>query len=306
MALVKAVKYGSKLRLGMAGPSGSGKSYTGLTLACAIAKLTGKRAACVDTERGSARLYADVFDFDTEEPDSFDPRRLVKTIDEIERGGQHSVLLVDGLSPYWNGKDGALEQVDKAKSGNNSFSGWKTVTPMHNALVDRLLSTSMHVIVTLRSKTEWIIEEDGKGRKVPKKIGTAPVMRDGIEYEFGVFMELDTTNTATVTKTRCPRLFGKSYSPVDESLAVTLIEWLDGKEAPAPPVEPGPTTEPDKPLTIEEFREELSVLYNKCVNQVGFVDEMARLGGKKAADFAAGRRREVLASMEDYVKAVAA
>jgi len=58
-----AVREQLKARVAIDGPSGSGKTWTSLTCATALAGPNG-RIAVIDTERGSARLYADFFKFD--------------------------------------------------------------------------------------------------------------------------------------------------------------------------------------------------------------------------------------------------
>lgn len=235
----KAVKRDAKLRLALCGPAGSGKTFTTLLIASAL----GKKIAYVDTEHGSASKYAHTdtcggpgacidpshFDFDVIEPSSFDPRELVKFIDEAVKQG-YDVICGDSLSHYWMGPGGELDLVDaKAKTTQgNSFAAWKTVTPFHNALVDKMISASIHVIVTMRTKTEWVVEKDEKGKNVPRKIGMAPVMRDGVEYEFDVCGDLDQDNNLVVTKSRCSALQGKVINRPGKEMAATLIDWLAG------------------------------------------------------------------------------
>ena len=173
----KAVKHGAKLRLAICGPSGSGKTYTLLRLATEL----GGPMAVVDTERGSASKYADIFDFDVLELDSYDPRRLVEMIDAAAKSG-YRVLCIDSLSHFWMGKDGELDLVDRIarrSQSNNSFGAWKQVTPLHNELVDRIIGAPMHVLVSLRAKTEWVLERDEKtGKTVYKRVGKIKVNKD--------------------------------------------------------------------------------------------------------------------------------
>ena len=121
------------------------------------------------------------------------------------------ILIIDSLTHAWSGKNVALELVDKAtarlKSGN-SFAAWREVTPLHNQMVDAIMASKLHVIATLRSKTEYVMEEDSRGRKVPRKICMEPIKRDGLEYEFDVVGDMDWENRLIVTKTRCPELAG--------------------------------------------------------------------------------------------------
>lgn len=224
----KATKGSGKLRLALAGPAGSGKTYTSLSVACAL----GQPVAVVDTERGSASKYADMFDFDVLELESFHPDRYVEAIHDAEAAG-YAVLVIDSLSHAWMGKDGALELVDKAarrSQSSNSFAAWREVTPSHNAMVDAIVGAGLHVIVTMRSKQEYVQEKDDRGRTVIRKVGLAPVQRDGLEYEFDVYGDLDNDNTLIVGKTRCPALSGAVLKKPGAALAQTLTEWLMGDD----------------------------------------------------------------------------
>lgn len=221
----KATKMLARLRLALVGPSGSGKTYSAL----AIASGMGKRIAVVDTERGSASKYAGLFGFDVLQLDTFHPQKYVDAITEAEQAG-YDVLVIDSLSHAWIGKEGALDLVDAAarrsKTGN-TFNAWRDVTPLHNALIDAILRSKCHVIVTLRTKTEYVVEKDEKtGRSVPRKIGLAPVQRDGVEYEMDVVGELDLDNVLTITKTRCPELSGAVVRRPGGDLAKVLAAWL--------------------------------------------------------------------------------
>jgi hypothetical protein len=232
----RATKEQSRLRLALAGPAGSGKTYTALLLASALAD--GDGVALIDTERGSASKYADAFPpFDVLELASFHPERYIEAIGDAEAAG-YRVLVIDSLSHAWMGKDGALELVDKAgkrsPSGNN-FAAWREVTPLHNALVDAMLGANLHIIVTLRSKTEYVIEKDDKGRTSIRKMGLAPVQRDGLEYEFDVYADLDQSHTLIVGKTRCMALADAVITRPGKELAATLRDWL-GSGVPAPTV----------------------------------------------------------------------
>lgn len=226
MKFKQAKKAQSSLRMALLGPSGSGKTFTALT----IAKALGERVAVIDTERGSASKYAgDVATFDVLELESFSPDTYVEAIEAAAKEG-YTVLVIDSLSHAWMGKDGALEQVDKvsAKSrSGNSFAAWREVTPMHNALVDAILRYPGHVLVTMRQKTEWVLEEDDRGKKVPKRVGMAPVQRDGMEYEFDVVGDMDHAHSLVVSKSRCPALADAVIRKPDGKVAEALKAWLD-------------------------------------------------------------------------------
>jgi ABC-type oligopeptide transport system ATPase subunit len=240
MAFQKATKRQAKLRLALIGPSGSGKTYTALTIATDL--VPDGRIALIDTERGSASKYADLFSFDVQELESFHPQRYIQAIQEAQQEG-YDVLIIDSLSHAWMGKDGALELVDKAAKRNpngNSFAAWRDVTPLHNALVDAMLGARLHIIVTLRSKQEWVVDRDEKGKTSIRKVGLQPVQRDGLEYEFDVVGDMDQDNTLVVTKTRCSALAGAVIPKPGKELADVLAGWLDGEPPNEDQKEPPP------------------------------------------------------------------
>lgn len=220
----KAQKSQSKARIAIIGPSGSGKTYTALTIASAL----GKRIAVIDTENGSASKYADIFDFDTANLTSYHPDNYIRMIREAESEG-YDVLIIDSLSHAWSGPEGVLELVDKAavKYKDNRFSAWRDASPVHNRLVHTIVTANMHIIATLRSKTEWLVSTDERGRMIPQKVGLAPVQREGIEYEFDIVMEMDIDHNLRVIKTRCMALDNYVVNKPDRSLGLIIKNWLD-------------------------------------------------------------------------------
>lgn len=224
----KATKKASFLRLALLGPAGSGKTYSALK----IAKGLGEKIALIDTEHGSARLYAgDVVDFDVIELESFEPEQYIKWIGEAERAG-YDVLIIDSLSHAWSGKGGILEFVDRTKKGPNSFNAWGDATPKHNNLVEALLKCRMHLVVTMRTKMEYVQEKDpNTGKTTIRKLGLQPVQRDGLEYEFTIVGDLNSSGL-TISKTRCPTVEpGAYFEKPGEKFAKTLLAWLSAGEA---------------------------------------------------------------------------
>lgn len=240
----RATKEQAKLRLALCGTAGTGKTYSALAIATEF--VPGGRIALIDTERGSASLYADRFTFDTLNLDTHSPETYVDAIQAAEREG-YDVIIVDSLSHAWAGRDGALEQVDKiakrSQSGN-TFTAWRDVTPKHNRLIDAIISVRAHMIATMRSKTEWVLEENEKGKKTPRRVGMEPVMRAGVEYEFTVVGDINLDHQLVITKTRCSALADAVIDKPGAQLARTLREWLGTGAAPAPRPIPVAASEP--------------------------------------------------------------
>jgi nucleoside-triphosphatase THEP1 len=230
-----ATKQESRLRLGLCGTSGSGKTYSALAIATAL----GGKVAVVDTEHGSAAKYSDVFAFDVLNLTSFEPEKFITAIRAAEKAG-YATIVLDSLSHAWMGTGGTLDQVEEAKRRNpNSFTAWRDPSKQHTELIESILHSRLHVIATMRSKTEYIMEES-QGKKVPKKVGMAPVQRDGMEYEFDVVGDMQ-AGVLVISKTRCPALADKSFHHPGAEFAGLLSAWLGG--APAPVVPTGPSAE---------------------------------------------------------------
>lgn len=227
---------GFYLRMGITGPAGSGKTYSALKIATEFGV---NKVGIIDTEAKSARRYAHAFSqrFAALELDHFSPQEYIEAIQTAEQAGIE-FLVIDSLSHAWVGKGGVLEMADQAAKRNktgNSFAAWRDVTPEHNRLVDTILRAPMHIIATFRSKTEYVIEQGPQGKSVPRKVGLAPIQREGFEYEFDVFGDLDTDNNLIISKSRCPALSGAVISKPGVDFAMTLRNWVHPPENPAAP-----------------------------------------------------------------------
>lgn len=220
----KAERKQAKLRLALTGPSGAGKTFSALKLAKGI----GGRIAVIDTERGSASLYADIADFDTLELQApFSPESYIEAIAEAQSAG-YDVLVIDSLTHEWNGKGGVLEihdVVTRTRTKGNSYTAWGEVTPRHNAFIDAILQADLHVICTMRSKSDFVLTENDRGKQVPKKVGLAPIQRDGLEYEFTVVLDIDKDGNFAVASKDRTRLFDLPVT-VSEKDGERLRHWL--------------------------------------------------------------------------------
>lgn len=220
---IPATKHELKARIALEGVSGGGKTYSALAIATGL----GERIAVIDTEHKRARLYADLFSFDWLGVDRFAPEVL---IDALAGASGHDVVIIDSWSHWWMGTDGMLEQVDRAakrSGGGNNFAGWKEMRPHERRMIDAMLAFPGHLIATLRTKNEYVVEENEKGKKVPRKIGLKAEQREGLEYEFDIVGYLDHENTLVVTKSRCPILSGAVVNKPGEEFGRTLREWLE-------------------------------------------------------------------------------
>lgn len=244
----QATKLQSKLRMTIDGPAGSGKTFTALRFAHALQEKFGGKIAFIDTERGSASKYVGEspdgipWEFDVLELTTFSPEKYTEAINLAGRMG-YSVLVVDSLSHAWEGAGGALEI--KQKYGE-SWSSWRHVTPIHNKMVDAILQCPCHVITSMRSRMEYVQENDSNGKTVIRRVGMAPVQRPGMEFEFDILCDMDWAHIMTVAKSRCSAVADMTVEKPGPDFMRPVIEWLS---AGGIPQQPEPVFVPAEPVS---------------------------------------------------------
>ena len=225
MEFRKAERRKAKLRLGITGTAGSGKTYGALL----VAKGLGGKTVLIDTENGSGDLYATEFDYDVGDITApYTVNKYLEAIHGAEQAG-YDIIIIDSLSHAWAGTGGLLDlqgQITDASYSKNSYTAWRKVTPLHNDLIEAMLNSPCHIIATMRSKTEYIQTENEKGKKEIVKVGLAPVQREGMDYEFTTVFDLGQNHTVTVSKDRT-RLFDGQVFTLSEQTGEKLKEWLD-------------------------------------------------------------------------------
>ena len=229
MTFERAQRRRAKARVLICGPSGSGKTKGALYLAQGF----GGKTAMIDTEHGSGSLYSDVMEYDVVElKPPYTPEAYTKLIRQAAEAGYEN-LIVDSISHEWNGTGGLLESVDAASGGpGGKFKAWGTATPRHNAFIDSILSSPLNIFCTVRSKQDFaLVEKDGGGKEV-KKLGMAPITRDGMEYEFTCVLDVSVDrHMATSNKDRTG-LFDGQHFVIKPEHGAKLKAWLDSGTEP--------------------------------------------------------------------------
>lgn len=225
MEFRKAERRKAKLRLGITGPAGSGKTYGALLIAQGL----GGKTVLIDTENGSGDLYAASFSYDIGQISApYTVQKYLSAIHDAEEAN-YEIIIIDSLSHAWNGEGGLLDMqgkiADSSRSGN-SFAAWRQVTPWHNKLVEMMLTSKCHIIATMRSKTEYIQAENEHGKTEIRKVGLAPVQREGMDYEFTTVFDLSVNHTATVSKDRTSIFDGQIFK-ISEGTGKAFKTWLE-------------------------------------------------------------------------------
>lgn len=224
MKLQKAQRHQVKLRIGLSGPSGFGKTYSALLLAYGITS-DWKKIALIDTENNSASLYSHLGEFNVlslEEP--FSPERYIEAIKLCEVS-DIDVIIIDSISHEWQGKGGCLE-IHEMLGGR--FQDWGKVTPRHNSFIDAIVQSSCHLITTSRRKVDYSLDQDSNGKTKVMKLGTKEITREGFEYELTLNLELlNDKHLASASKDRTGLFMNKPEFVINSSTGKRLINWCN-------------------------------------------------------------------------------
>lgn len=220
----RATRHATKIKLGIQGPSGSGKTLGALALATALSN----KVALIDTENGSASLYGDRFTFDTLNlTPPYTSARYIEAITAAVEAG-YEVIVLDSISHQWVGEGGILARKEELDArGGNSYTNWAKFTKEHESFKAAILNAPVHIVATVRAKQDYVVEQNDKGKSAPRKIGMAPVQREGMEYEFSIVFELQMDHRAMVSKDRTG-LFesGVSIDLTKPDVVKRLSGWL--------------------------------------------------------------------------------
>ena len=263
------------------GSSGSGKSYSSLRLASGFAKklseLTGQeeRIAFINTEANRGEIYADEFDYDILNLTApFTPERYIEAIDIAINNG-YKILCIDSITHEWSGKGGCLEIHSKIPG--NSYTAWRTITPRHEAFMDKLLDSPIHIFATVRGDDKYVLEEIN-GKQVPKKVPLGYDQRKNTEYLFITTFVIDLdTHIATTAKDNT-HLFENEPSLLSEIHGGKLCAWSIGQDI----------------NTIKEIINERQKIK----------DELRTNLDEEAKEIEEKKRKEISVSLEDIIKEI--
>lgn len=265
MQLKKATRRKVKLKAGLFGTSGSGKTYSALLLAHGMVD-DWTKIAVIDTENGSADLYSHLGDYNTLTlAPPFAPWRYIEAIRACEAAGME-VIIIDSISHEWEGKGGCLEMHDNLPG--NSFTNWKQITPQHNRFIEAILQSPCHVICCGRVKTDYVVNQNDKGKQAPEKIGLKCATREGFDYELTVCFDIDIKHNAKASKDRTSLFVDDLPTPITEEHGRKLMAWVnEGAEVEAP--------KPKQSEAGKELQDALKALSNtyKAYEKDGLIDK---------------------------------
>lgn len=231
LQLKKAERKKAKIRLGLSGPSGFGKTYSGLLIAKGLVGNWSK-IALIDTENGSGELYSDLGDYNVvtlEAP--YTPERYIQAIKICEQAGMECII-IDSITHEWDGEGGCLD-IQTQLGGR--YQDWAKVTPRHNAFIQAILTSSSHIITTVRRKQDYEMT-DVNGKKSVQKVGTKEVTREGFEYELTMNLEfVNDKHLVKASKDRTSLFMGQPEFIPTEETGKLIKNWCEsGTDLPEP------------------------------------------------------------------------
>ena len=224
MQLKQSQRQQVRLRLGLSGASGFGKTKSALLLAFGMTEDWNK-IAVIDTENSSASLYSDLGNYkvlDLQAP--YSPERYIQAMELCEKSGIE-VIIIDSASHEWNGSGGCLEIHEKL---GGRFQDWANVTPRHQAFINKILQSTCHVITTTRRKMDYSLDVGSNGKTKVVKHGTKEITRDGFEYELTINFELVNENhLAKASKDRTGLFMNKPEFLINSQTGKMILDWCN-------------------------------------------------------------------------------
>ncbi|WP_378185889.1 AAA family ATPase [Aquimarina sp. W85] len=226
MKLKQSKRENVKLRLGISGASGFGKTHSALLLAYGMTKDWSK-IAVIDTENSSASLYADLGNFNVLDLTApYSPHRYIDAIQICEKSNIE-VIIIDSITHEWNGPGGCLQMHEKL---GGRFQDWAKITPLHQGFIDKILQSSCHIITTTRRKIDYSLDIGSNGRTQVIKHGTKEITREGFEYELTVNFELiNDKHIAKASKDRTGMFMNKPEFVITEKIGERLLKWCNAE-----------------------------------------------------------------------------
>ncbi|MBV7270145.1 AAA family ATPase [Winogradskyella luteola] len=224
MQLRKSERKKAKIKLALQGSSGSGKTYSSLLLAKGLTNGDLSKVAIIDSENGSADLYAHLGNYNVlslEPP--FKPEKYVKAIEVCEKAGME-VIIIDSISHCW---EYLLDY--HSKMAGNSFTNWAKIKPLEKVFLNKVLQSPCHIIATMRTKQDYVLNQKD-GKYVPEKVGLKSISRDGTDYEFTLVFDVDIKHFVTSSKDRTGLFMGKPEFIINEATGRKILLWCNQGE----------------------------------------------------------------------------
>lgn len=210
----------AKIKMCLQGPSGSGKTFSALLLAFGLCGDWSK-IVVIDSENHSSELYSHLGGFNVAEISApFTPEKYTEALEFCEQSN-FEVVIIDSTTHCWE-----YLLTYHASLQGNSFTNWAKVTPRHDAFIQKILQSPVHIIATIRTKQDYVLNERN-GKIVPEKVGLKAIQRGGLDYEFTLVFDINMRNHATASKDRTRLFFGEPEQKLSIETGILINEWCN-------------------------------------------------------------------------------
>ncbi len=225
MQLRQSERKRAKIKMALQGSAGSGKTYSSLLLAQGLTNGDFSKVAIIDTENGSADLYAHLGNYNVLSLQTpFTPQKYVEAIEVCEKAGME-VIILDSISHCWD----YLLDYHSSLAGN-SFTNWAKIKPLEKLFIDKILQSNAHVIATMRTKQDYVLNQKD-GKFIPEKVGLKAVQRDGLDFEFTLVFDVDIKHFAVASKDRTEIFMDKPEFKISTETGKKILDWCNsGKQ----------------------------------------------------------------------------
>lgn len=221
MQLRQSERKQAKIKMALQGSAGAGKTFSALLLAQGLTSGDLSKVAIIDTENGSADLYAHLGNYNVVSlKPPFTPQQYVDAIELCEKSGMN-VIILDSISHCWD----YLLDYHSSLAGN-SFTNWAKIKPLEKLFVDKILQCNAHVIATMRTKQDYVLNQKD-GKFIPEKVGLKAVQRDGLDYEFTLVFDVDIKHFAISSKDRTELFMGKPEFKISTATGKLILDWCN-------------------------------------------------------------------------------
>lgn len=255
-----AVRDDTSLLIAIAGASGSGKTFSALTMATGLAQ--GEPIYAIDTEAKRMLHYADQFTFkhmDMKPP--FTPEAYIEAIQKAERAGA-KVIIIDSTSDEYEGVGGLQEMHDDevarlARKPYDQLQGWeidkfnapawKVPKTRHKTkLMSPLRQVRAYIIFCLRAEekikfVKVLDEKSGREKNAIESAGWVPICEKRFMYEMTMSFTVTPDNPGVPLIENGQAVHGKIQSQhlpffppgkrVAEECGLRLRQWARGEQS---------------------------------------------------------------------------
>lgn len=224
----QAIRVQKKIKALLSGPTNAGKTAGALLIAKGLTN-NGK-VLIVDTENGRSSLqvgekYLNGWTWDAVYigPDDATSDNLIEALEEAQEAGYDAVIL-DSISHEWE----YIKDYHNKLGGR--FTDWKKPKELHSRFVRAVLAAKLHVVMTARSKMDYVQDLSDSGKKEIKKLGMSPQGESNFPYEVDFHFMINESHLCQMDKTAQGLFTNPAIFQITEEVGVILRRFSEEGE----------------------------------------------------------------------------